>query len=115
MALPGQKSMPEPDAALVRGRPRDYLAAQPRPEHVGLVVEIADSSLLEDRRRMNLFLAAGIPSCWLLNLVDDRLEVHRPGTEPETLGGSDSVDLVLDDRTVARIAVADLLPGHRPE
>ncbi len=42
-------SEPEPDVAVVRGAPRDYLAEHPsRP---ALIVEVAQSSLAFDRRR----------------------------------------------------------------
>ncbi|WP_165233763.1 Uma2 family endonuclease [Aquisphaera insulae] len=115
IALPDRKSMPEPDVALVRGRPADFMTAKPGPASVGLVVEIADSSLADDRRRMELYLAGGVPECWLLNLVQHRLEVHRSEAAPVLLDEGDTVELVLDARFITRIPVADLLPGRLPE
>src|SRR5262245_65744738 len=44
----GDDSEPEPDVAIVAGSPFDYLRAHP--STVGLVVEVADSSVRLDRR-----------------------------------------------------------------
>src|SRR5207302_6596254 len=43
-------SQPEPDGAVVRGDARAYLARHPAAADVGLIVEVADSSLLRDQR-----------------------------------------------------------------
>ena len=54
----------------------DYLADHPaRP---GLLVEVADSSLLLDRHHKgSAYARAGLPDYWIVNLVDGCLEVHR--------------------------------------
>src|SRR2546427_10299618 len=74
-----EQSDPEPDIAVVPGRPRDYLAAHPsRP---GLVVEVAETSLTLDRlRKGGLYARAGVTDYWVVNLLDEVLEVYRqPG------------------------------------
>jgi Uma2 family endonuclease len=73
------QSEPEPDLAVVPGRLRDYLAAHPaRPV---LVVEVADSSLALDRLRKGaLYARAGVADYWVVNLVDEVLEVYRAPT-----------------------------------
>lgn len=43
-------SQPEPDFAVVRGDARTYLTRHPAGADVGLVIEVADSSLLRDQR-----------------------------------------------------------------
>ena len=48
--LPGRDSEPEPDRCVVRGKIRDYEGRHPGPEDIAMVVEIADSSLPEDRK-----------------------------------------------------------------
>jgi Uma2 family endonuclease len=70
------ESEPEPDVAVVPGRPRDYLMAHPaRP---ALLVEVAESSLALDRgTKASLYARAGLADYWLVNLVDEVLEVHR--------------------------------------
>src|SRR5262245_57512484 len=70
------ESEPEPDVAVVPGTHRDYAAAHPaRP---ALLVEVADASLVGDRRtKAALYARAGIADYWILNLVDRVLEVCR--------------------------------------
>jgi Uma2 family endonuclease len=71
-----ERSEPEPDVVVVPGRLRDYLAAHPsRPV---LVVEVADTSLALDRlRKGGLYARAGIADYWVVNLIDEVLEVYR--------------------------------------
>jgi Uma2 family endonuclease len=47
--LPGQATMNEPDRCVVRGSARNYLGQHPGPADIGLIVEVADSSLADDR------------------------------------------------------------------
>jgi Uma2 family endonuclease len=69
-------SEPEPDIAVVTGSPRDY-----RDEHPAtalLVLEVSDASLAFDRTvKASIYARAGITDYWLLNLVEEVLEVHR--------------------------------------
>ncbi len=62
-------SQPEPDFALVRNRPDDYLSAHPSAADVLLLIEISDSSLDYDRRiKLPLHAEAGIEHYWIFNL-----------------------------------------------
>lgn len=71
-------SEPEPDLALLRPQEDDYASHHPEPEDLFLVVEVADSSLEFDRTvKRPLYAQAGIPECWIVNLNEDRIEVHR--------------------------------------
>ena len=110
----GRYSAPEPDIAVVPGTTRDYTTAHPRTAL--LVVEIADSTLPQDRlTKSRLYAAAGIPEYWIVNLRDDCMEVFRgPDTATRTyrerrvVVRGERIDLVaLRD---AAVAVADLLP-----
>jgi Uma2 family endonuclease len=66
-------SEPEPDAALVPLG--DYADAHPSSAY--LVVEIAQSSLSLDRgTKATLYAECGVREYWIVNLVDDRVEVH---------------------------------------
>ena len=71
-----EESEPEPDLTVVPGGPRDYLASHPsRP---ALVVEVALTSLPLDRgEKASLYARAGIEDYWIVNLVDNVLEVYR--------------------------------------
>ena len=113
-------SEPEPDVILVRGSARDRKGRHPVPSEVGLVVEVAESSLETDRReKARLYARAGIPRYWIVNLVDRRLEVHEQPAEIDGVPGyrrvtswsvGQTVELHLDDRVVTTVAVDDLLP-----
>src|SRR4051812_33206342 len=64
----GDDSAPEPDLAVVYGSIRDF--RDHHPTTAVLVVEVADSSLLHDRKRkIPLYARAGIQEYWILNLV----------------------------------------------
>jgi Uma2 family endonuclease len=72
----GEKSLPEPDIAVVPGDPRDYRDSHPT--SAVLVIEVADSSAQHDRaRKARLYALSGIPEFWILNVTDRVLEVHR--------------------------------------
>ena len=112
------ESAPEPDLAVVPGRPGDYRDAHPgRP---ALVIEVAESSLEFDRRHKgSLYARAGVQDYWIVNLADRVLEVHRdPGPDTSAVYGwryRSVVALRPPDAVVllafpsGRIAVADLL------
>ncbi len=71
----GLTTDPEPDVAVVRGRPGDYAG---HPTTADLVVEISDSSLRYDTvEKMSLYAAATIVEYWVLDLVGRQLHVHR--------------------------------------
>lgn len=112
-------SEPEPDVVIVRGERRQYLDRHPGPRDVALVVEVADSTLLRDRSfKKRLYAAAGIPVYWIMNLVDNRLEVYtEPTGEGEQADYREShhhapaevLDVVIDDHKIGRIEIRDLL------
>ena len=111
------ESEPEPDLAVVRGRPGDYRDAHPALP--ALIVEVAESSLGFDRtNKSSLYARAGVPEYWIVNLVDGALEVHRD-PEPDasaTFGWRyRSITRLAPPATVVplsfdAVAVADLLP-----
>ena len=109
-------SEPEPDAALVRGDDRSFDTHHPEPADFGIVIEVADSTLAFDRGiKLELYAEAHIPEYWIVNLVENQVEVY---TQPQgtayttrtdyTTG--QSVPLVLDGAALGSLAVADLLP-----
>ena len=73
-------SEPEPDVAVVRGTPRDYIEGHPRTAL--LVVEVPDTSLDYDREvKSPLYAACGIPEYWIVNLADEELIVFADPEE----------------------------------
>ncbi len=113
-------SQPEPDFAVVRGTARSYLSRHPEPSDVGMVVEVADSSLLRDRGdKTRIYARAGIAVYWIVNLVDRRIEVYSQPSGSVAVPSyssfqvyrpGDAVPLVLDGVAVDSIPVAELLP-----
>jgi Uma2 family endonuclease len=113
-------SEPEPDLALVRGEPRDYLAGNPDPLHAPLVIEVADSSLARDRRwKKRIYARAGIPVYWIVNLIDRQLEIYtQPSGQAEQpdyaacqiIPADGELPVVIDGRELGRLAVKDVLP-----
>ena len=113
-------SEPEPDISVVRGERRQFGNRLPGPQDVGAMIEVADSSLDEDRGwKKQIYARAAIPVYWIVNLVDRRVEVYTdpigPCEQPDyrrhdEYGPTDAVPLVLDGQEVARIPVSDLLP-----
>ncbi len=73
----GEYSEPQPDMVLLKPRVDFYATSHPTPKDVLLVIEIADSTLETDRRlKIPAYAQAGIPEAWLIDLVNDRIEVH---------------------------------------
>lgn len=113
-------SEPEPDGAVVRGDRRAYDNRKPTGADFGVVIEVADTTLRFDRRfKMAEYATAGIPSYWIVNLIDRQVEVYTdpdPAASPPAYrtqanyAPGQSVPLVLDGQTVATLPVADLLP-----
>jgi len=67
---------PQPDLALLR--PGISEQRHPRPADVLLVVEVASSSVADDRDiKAPLYARARIDELWLVDLVADRLAVYR--------------------------------------
>ena len=113
-------SQPEPDFAVVRGDARSYLTRHPTPADVGLVIEVADSSLLRDQRdKTRIYARANIVCYWIVNVVDRRIEVYTQPSGPTAVPAygafqsyqpGDHLPLVLDGNPVTTLPVADLLP-----
>ena len=76
-------SEPEPDLAVIRGTVRDYPDRHPGPNDIGLVVEVADTSLAHDRgQKKRVYARAGIVEFWIVNLIDEQIEVYSDPTGP---------------------------------
>jgi Uma2 family endonuclease len=113
-------SQPEPDIAIIRGSATDYQHRHPEPADIGLLIEVADSSLLRDQRdKTRIYARAGVVCYWIINLVDQRIEVYTQPSGPtavpaynafQTFQPGDNIPLILDSITVGTVPVADLLP-----
>ena len=73
--LPINDSEPEPDVVWVRRR---KYSQHPGPEDILLVIEVAESSLEVDRgTKLAVYAEAGIAEYWIVNLIDEQIEVYR--------------------------------------
>lgn len=78
------ESMPQPDLAVVAGKPSDY--RKNHPTTALLVIEVSDTTLEFDRTvKASLYASANIPEYWIVNLVEGLLEVYR---EPAPMEGT---------------------------
>lgn len=74
--IPPSDSLPEPDICWVRDK--SYRQQHPGPEDVLLAIEIAETSLPKDRGpKLAVYAEAGISEYWIVNLVDEQIEVYR--------------------------------------
>jgi Uma2 family endonuclease len=105
-------SEPEPDLAVVPGTPRDYKDAHP--STAVLIIEVADTTLSFDRQqKKKLYARAGIQEYWIINLIDQQLEVYRDPNDSDylkidTLKSGDAVTPLAAQQST--ITIADLLP-----
>ena len=113
--IPNYASMPKPDVVVVRGNWRDYANRYPEPADIAMVVEVASSSLYEDRMMAVIHGAGGVPTYWIINLVDRQVEVYSDPFQ----GGYQSrvefkpgqaIPVVIASQQVGTIAVDDVLP-----
>jgi Uma2 family endonuclease len=78
IAMVKERSEPEPDITILRPRADFYATAHPVAADVLVLIEVADSSLLLDRRvKIPLYARAGVREVWLVDLTLDRVEVYR--------------------------------------
>ena len=114
-----QNSEPEPDVSVVRGQLLDYAERHPQMGDVALVIEVADTTLVTDRFKGQLYAQAGIPVYWIVNLSDRVIEVMEA---PKLISGlatyekstqyspGDSIPVVIEGKIVAELPASDLLP-----
>jgi Uma2 family endonuclease len=109
-------SEPEPDISIVRGKRSDYLNRKADANAVGLLIEISQTTLMQDRGlKQRIYARAGIPVYWIINLVDRQVEVHtQPSGELYTARMiytlADTLPVVLDGIEIGRLNLRDLLP-----
>jgi Uma2 family endonuclease len=118
-AITTRDSEPEPDVAVVKGPARRYKTSHPRPRDIGMLVEVADSSLQQDRTiQARIYARARIPIYWIINLVEAKVEVYTKPSgrkqphygERRDYGLSDSVPLIIAGKHLGFIPVRDLIP-----
>jgi Uma2 family endonuclease len=108
-----ERNVPEPDLAVLRGTPDDVLEAEPE---IALVVEVADTSLDQDRTvKQVLYAQNEIPEYWIVNLRERTVEVYTElGTaeyrQRRTRSENDTVTPLFEEAPT--FDVASLLPAR---
>jgi Uma2 family endonuclease len=112
----GSFSKPEPDGAVLPSILAKDASVEDQGSDCVLVVEVADSSLPNDRGRKQLIYArARIPIYWIINLIDRQVEVYTTPlpdgyqSRQDYTPGQD-VPVVINGNEVGRIPVTELLP-----
>ncbi|MFN8487151.1 MAG: Uma2 family endonuclease [Caldilineaceae bacterium] len=83
---------PIPDLALVRERDDFYEQQHPTPSEILLVIEVANTSVVSDRKeKLPRYAAANIPEVWLVNIARRTIEQYAAPaadryTEQQVLG-----------------------------
>jgi Uma2 family endonuclease len=113
--LPTESSEPEPDRWAVRGGIRVYSARHPGPADIALAVEVADSSLDDDRMQAELYGRADIRLYRIINLIDRQVEVYsNPGPSGyqslEVFVPPHVLTVIVGAVEVGEIPVAEILP-----
>jgi Uma2 family endonuclease len=114
-----ESRVPLPDLVVRRGDPRDYRHRRAEVADVGLVIELADSSLKFDTSvKLEGYARAGIPTYWVFNLIENVIHAYTDPIPAEGRFGSlttvafdGSLSFQLGELTVGPIAASDLLPA----
>ena len=104
------ESDPEPDIAVVRGGPLDFISRKATGADDLLIIKAADSSLSFDRvSKACLYAQAGVTDDWIPNRRDQRLEVLRdPGEVGPGVFGYRSTRLLKKGMKVEPLAKPDV-------
>lgn len=115
--LVGSDSALLPDLAVVPSSPDDYASRHPTRAH--LIVEVALSSLPQDRlTKSAIYARAGVPCYWIVNLRDHCVEVYRDvdrwKAEYRSVTRAVGDDLLtIDEFPGVTFRAGDFLPGSR--
>jgi Uma2 family endonuclease len=111
-------SEPEPDITIARGPDTQYETRHPGPADIVIVIEVADSSLIQDREDKGpIYAAAKIREYWIVNLVDGCIECYtkpQGGRNPvyrqvRKIAMNEPLALVLDGKRVGELTLKQLM------
>lgn len=107
-------SEPEPDIAVVKVDPLDYIDHHPTASEVYLIIEVADSSFKYDREtKGKAYAQSGILDYWLLDVNNRKLHVFREPTQEkyqsEVIFSQEAIISPLNFPELM-ITIADILP-----
>ena len=114
----GEFQEPEPDGAILKKQPRDYLQRLPQADDTWTVIEVSDSSLEFDRTtKLAKYAHAGISQYLIVNLVDGEFEVYEQPDQSaaayrqkQIIAHDGVVSLIVGAAKRLDVQAADLLP-----
>lgn len=109
-----ERSVPEPDLAVLRELKPEYQQRHPRGDELLLAVEVADTSAAFDlSRKAILYARAGVPEYWVVDLVRRMLVVHRQpdGTQYRHIRMHSEDERVSMEGRGESVLVKDILPA----
>ena len=109
--------VPLPDLIILRGDLEAHRGRRPVAGDVGLLIELADTSLkIDTGTKLRAYARAGIPAYWVVNLRDDVIHVYTDPVPSEDryasttiIGRDGSIPFVLDGTQVAMIPTSTIL------
>jgi hypothetical protein len=118
-AITTGNSEPEPDLAVVLGPVTRYMAHHPGPADIGILIEVADSSLARDRgEKARAYAGAGIACYWIVNLQANEVEVYTGPSGPadfpayasrQVYRRGDSIPVTLGGTAAGQLPVQQIL------
>jgi Uma2 family endonuclease len=108
-AVDRERSVPEPDLAVLMAEKPDFGRRHPSGSELRLVVEVSDTTARYDSTtKRDIYARAGVPEYWVLDLNNRRVLAHRELDIPkaEYL----SIQSYGETETVSGITVSSILP-----
>jgi Uma2 family endonuclease len=104
------RSVPQPDLALLNPRDDDYSSSHPSAADVLLAIEVADTTLAFDvGTKVPLYARCGIPEVWVVDLSDRTIRIYR---EPSARGYRESF-IVTQEESVQCVALPQVYVAAR--
>ena len=111
-------SEPLPDLVLAAGLLVDYGTRHPKPREIQIVIEIADTTIYEDRSsQLQIYAESMLPEYWIVNIPEHHIEVY---TQPARKSANyrrrkdysveDAVPIRIDGVVLGSFLVRDILP-----
>jgi Uma2 family endonuclease len=111
-----ESSVPEPDIAVLAEAKPDFSQRHPNGRELTLLIEVADTTLRHDAiRKRDLYVRAGVPEYWVLDIKGRRLIVHRSlneekGEYSSVLSYQEEETVAIESHPGASISISALLP-----
>jgi Uma2 family endonuclease len=104
------RSVPQPDLALLKPRNDDYSSSHPGVADVLLAIEVSDTTLAFDLgTKVPLYARSGIPELWVVDLEGRTIRIYR---EPAASGYQSAFSIGQED-SVECVAVPQVCIGAR--